>query len=81
MESPNMIEKLADMQHEIWSHWMRYLFSICAETISGAIVISPDKVKHWTRQINTPYLELSEKEKESDRDQARKIIAVLESLK
>ena len=77
-----MIEAIAAVQHEIWSHWMRYLFSQCpelGETVSapGTRFIPADKVERWMRQMETPYAELSEKEKESDRDQARKVMEAL----
>ena len=69
-------EILADVQHEIWAHWMDYLFSQCKEAEDGW-VIPLDKVWRWSRQIITPYSELSEREKDSDRDQAKKIIDAL----
>ena len=57
---------------------MKYLFDQCDEedTDSGWI-IPLDKVWRWSRQMITPYSELSEKEKGSDRDQVRKIIDAL----
>ena len=74
-----MKEELAAVQHEIWSHWMKYLFDQCDEedTDSGW-TIPLDKVWRWSRQMTTPYSELSEQEKENDREQADKILAVLE---
>ncbi len=71
-------EKLAEVQHIIWSHWMAYLFNISIQNEDGSYTIPVDKVKHWTRQINTSYSELSEREKESDREQADKVLAVLQ---
>ena len=71
-----MREELAEVQHEIWSHWMKYLFSQCVRADDGWTIPS-EKVTRWVRQINTPYSELSEKEKGSDREQADKILAVL----
>jgi multidrug resistance efflux pump len=44
---------------------------------------SPDRDKHverWRRQIATPYAELSEREQESDRVEARKVLERLSSL-
>ena len=65
-------EILADVQHEIWSHWMKYLFDQC--TLSGEGMVIPfDKVSRWVRQMNTPYAGLLEGEKDSDREQAEKI--------
>lgn len=36
-----------------------------------------EKVERWTRQMNTNYEDLTEKEKESDRNQVRKFEHVL----
>ncbi len=71
-------EKLAEVQHAIWTHWMIYLFRVSIQNEDGSYTIPADKVKHWMRQIHTPYSELSEREKESDREQADKVLAVLE---
>jgi len=70
-------EKLAAYAHEAWSHWMRYLFSQClpAEGTTDW-TIPEDKVLRWQRQMNTPYKDLPEHEKKSDRDEALKIQAI-----
>lgn len=84
--SSELREALADLQHEIWAHWMRYQFSQCraepehSEAEIDSAVIPYEKVKRWTRQMGTPYAELSEKEKDSAREQADKIIALLLEL-
>ncbi len=70
-------EKLSDLQHEIWSHWMRYLFSCCTINADGSATIPADKVQRWQRQTETPYSQLTEKERESDREQADKVLNVL----
>jgi tRNA A37 threonylcarbamoyladenosine synthetase subunit TsaC/SUA5/YrdC len=47
----------------------------------GSLLIPADLVAQWDRQIATPYAELSENEKESDRDQVRKYLpAIIEAL-
>ena len=66
-------EMIAGVQHEIWSHWMKYLFSQC-QIVKGGWLIPRDTASRWVRQMNTPYAELSEAEKESDRDQADKVL-------
>jgi len=71
-------ECIADVQHAIWAHWMKYMFSCGAFNPDGSWVMPADKAKRWTRQMNTPYSELTEKERMSDRDQADKILVVLE---
>ena len=62
------LEKASAIQHDVWAHWMRYLYSKCAETDSGTLIIPAESVKHWKRQMETPYAELSEREKLSDRN-------------
>jgi hypothetical protein len=70
-------ENVAAIQHEIWSHWMKYLFSTAIFNEDGSVTIAADKVIRWTKQLGTHYSQLSEKNKNSDRDQADKIIAII----
>ena len=80
-------EKLAEYAHEAWSEWMKYIFSKCFDDIgqlnksNGILILSADLVRRWTRQMNTPYNELSEDEKESDREEADKIISIFKGEK
>ena len=71
-------EKIASLQHEIWSHWMKYMFSQCYQVgeTGDTWIIPPAKVKRWQRQMVTSYSDLSKKEKESDRHHADKILAL-----
>lgn len=62
-----LTEELAKIQHEIWAHWMAWQFKCGEFKDDGSFVIPPEKVKRWSRQASTPYAELSEQEKESDR--------------
>lgn len=73
----SLIEPLADAQHAIWAHWMRWQFSTCTPNADGSLTIPPEKVERWQRQLATDYAALSESEKNSDREQARKVLAVL----
>lgn len=70
-------ERISDVQHEIWSSWMQYLFSRCSIDKSGNAVIPAALVARWQRQIATKYADLSEKEQDSDREQADKVLACL----
>lgn len=72
-----MKEIVSDIQHEIWSSWMRWLFHVSIENDDGTVTIPADKVARWKRQMNTPYMELSEDEKDGDRHQADLILRVL----
>lgn len=70
-------EELSALQHDIWSHWMEYLFSVSKSSPDGSVVISKQNVERWKRQIQTAYKNLPESEKDSDRSQADKVIALL----
>jgi len=83
----NVRERLAELCHEQWSGWMEYLFSKCVENkktteIAGntydytSLTIPSWAVERWGRQMKTPYKDLSEEEKESDRKEADKILAL-----
>lgn len=72
----NDLELHASVEHEIWSHWMRYMFSTGKMNSDGSWTMPREKVERWTRQMNMPYSELSEEEKESDRKQVLKHIRV-----
>ncbi len=77
MKKKPKFEKLARVQHEIWIHWMKYLFSVSTMNPDGSYTIPKEKVDRWNRLINTPYKNLTEDEKESDREQAQKIIDIV----
>lgn len=79
MTHSELLEKLSYFEHESWSNWMKYLFSICKDNIAtdGTMTIPASSVAHWMRQMNTPYTELTEREKESDRDEVRKILPTI----
>ena len=77
----NIREKLADLEHQRWSNWQRYLHSICIKESNGDLTIPAKSVKHWERQIATNYKDLTEKEKDSDRKEVDKVIKLfIESL-
>ena len=68
-------ESLAEYAHDAWSSWMIYLFSRSLSDKNGNAIIPSSYVMRWKRQLGTRYNSLPESEKESDRDQADKIIA------
>lgn len=69
-----ILEELAAIEHERWAHWQRYMHGKCEKRSDGALVIPPELVAQWERQISTTYAQLSEKEQESDREQVRKYL-------
>ena len=70
-------EKLAALSHKQWSGWMRYLFSKCPANSDGTVTIPTWAVDRWWRQMKTPYASLAEEEKESDRAEADRMLAVI----
>jgi hypothetical protein len=77
LQSPSLIEELASTEHERWSHWQRYLHEQCVQGADGSLTIPAHLVSHWTRQMNTPYAQLSEKEKHSDREQVQRYLPII----
>ena len=87
--SRNMLarERLADYAHEAWSGWMRYMFTIgtllndkwmSPEPGQQAKLLLPEwAVDRWQRQMKTPYAELPESEKASDRNEADKMLEII----
>jgi hypothetical protein len=76
--TPDLLEQLAAAEHASWSRWMEYLLSKCAQNPDGSLSIPRELVDHWRRQIETPYAKLSEKEKEADRDEVRRILPLID---
>jgi hypothetical protein len=72
-----ILEEVSNIQHEIWSHWMTYLFRESSRNEDGSFTIPVDKVMRWKRQIDTPYAQLTDNEKKSDREQAEKVLNTL----
>ena len=74
------IEKGANLEHDRWARWQQYMFSLCLKDGNPGLIIPQDLVEQWQRQINTPYSELSEEEKESDRKETRNYLPLIRSL-
>lgn len=72
-----MVEQLAAIEHERWSHWQRYMHDKGQRKSNGSLIIPPELVDQWERQMNTEYADLSEKEKKSDIDQVAKYLPVI----
>ena len=67
-EDVELREKLAAIEHERWADWQRYIHSV-SDMKASSLNIPMGYASRWDRQINTPYSELSEREKQSDREQ------------
>jgi hypothetical protein len=79
-ERSGLRERLAFVQHQIWAHWMNYLFSVSVQNPDGSITIPFEKVERWKRQASVAYDSLSNEEKESDKEQADKILFLLDEF-
>lgn len=77
LRNPRLIEELAALEHERWAHWQRYLHAQCDPSPDGGLTIPSHLVRQWTAQIETPYAELSEKEKDSDREQVYRYLPAI----
>lgn len=88
-EYEQLREKLAEYAHDAWAGWMLYMSSKIEQ---GSTRQRRDRVylqqgwlpsgliDRWNRQMNTPYSELPESEKESDRAEADKILNILQQV-
>ena len=73
-----VLEGLSSLIHDIWAGWQSYVFEKSIKNDDGSVTIPKWAVERWERQIQTPYIKLSENEKEIDRKEAKKIIRFLD---
>ena len=79
------VEEFASLEHDRWSRWQSYLHSKLYEIGTEQDVsynyhlkvLPTENWQRWERQINTKYADLSEEEKQSDRDQVYPYIEAL----
>ena len=75
-------EEFAAMEHKRWAKWQKYMHSKMSQQFitswgENGFVLPAELWNRWERQIATPYAELSEEEKESDREQVRPYLEAL----
>lgn len=70
-------ERLADIEHERWTHWQKYMHGKGTRSENGSLVIPGDLADRWERQCDMSYADLSEEEKQSDREQVDKYLPLL----
>jgi len=73
----SVVERLAALEHERWSHWQRYMHSKGERRSDGSLVVPAELVLRWEEQMATSYAALSESEKESDREQVRRYLPLI----
>lgn len=72
-----LVEELAALEHQRWARWQRYMHEKGKVQPDGSLLIDKELVSRWERQIGTPYSGLSEREKESDREQVREYLPLV----
>jgi len=77
LRDERVITRLAQIEHERWTHWQRYLHDKCDRLEDGSLVIPPDLVWRWEDQVEASYDQLSEQERESDREQVQRYLPVV----
>lgn len=81
MTEQELIEALAREEHRGWADWMNHVFDIGKTNEDGSFTIPADYVQRWLRQCCTAYKILSEREKQSDRDEVAHILPIIEAYK
>ena len=93
MDKQELIEQLAASEHSSWARWMRYFLGKLQKRHikhdSGNVanimfnqhdlIIPAAYVKALQKQIDTPYEQLSEREKQYDRDEVEHILPIIEA--
>ena len=72
-----LTEELAAIEHERWSHWQRYMHGKGEHQSDGSLVLPPELVARWERQMSVGYFELNDDEKQSDREQVSRYLEVI----
>lgn len=80
LESADAVEQLAAIEHERWAHWQQYVHEQCERQDDGSLLIPAELAGRWQAQIETPYTELSEQEKDSDREQVHRYVPVIVNM-
>lgn len=71
LDDARTIERHADLEHEIWAGWMQYLFLHGTFNDDGTWTMPAEMVERYRRLMHTPYCDLTDRERGSDREQAR----------
>jgi hypothetical protein len=74
------VEQLASVEHERWSHWQRYMHSKCLRLSDGSLLVPAELVSRWESQFKTSYADLTDQEKESDREQVRRYLPLVAAI-
>jgi len=76
----NKHEQLAYYAHDAWSGWMKYMFEKMTINDDGTAIMPKWAVDRWTFQMNKTYDELPEDMKETDRQEADRMITIIKAI-
>jgi hypothetical protein len=76
----DLAERFAAIEHERWSHWQLYMHSMGERRSDGSLLLPADLVARWERQAATAFADLTEHEKESDREQVSRYLPIIADL-
>ncbi|MBE5821818.1 MAG: hypothetical protein E7311_04435 [Clostridiales bacterium] len=71
---------LAKVEYTRMNKWYKYMLSVCKRS-EGKYIIPADKVDLWENAISTPYQELSDKQKQSDKIEVDNIFIEIQRYK
>lgn len=74
-----IIDELASIEHERWAHWQKYVHDLAQRNSDGSVTIPSDFVTKWERKITANFTDLTDSEKESDRDQVRRYLPTIKN--
>lgn len=80
MTREELIEYLADLEHERWSNWQAYVHNLCIKNEDGSLTIPKKYVDHWNWEIALKYKDLPDNIKESDRKEVYKIMFLFDHM-
>jgi len=72
LDDPKVLERLADLEHKQWSHLIQYLVA------EGLLSLGKWKTSHYLNLSKIDYFDLTEGQKDSDREWAKRVLSVLE---
>ena len=64
-----LVEKLAKIEHDQWMTW--------AKSLMKNEDLSQKRLDRWNKESMMPYADLSEEQKEFDREWARKVVSCI----
>ena len=73
-----LIEKLASLQHAVWSRWIVFIFDQAERHKDGSLVIPEVLADKWQKEAKTAYAELQEARKRLYQDEVARMMPSIE---